>query len=155
MEWESLSSNANLLEAAADVGGLWLAAIALLWNARELRIENDLKVTEAHRELWLEPVRNPRLTRILSRTVNLTASPVTVEEREFLTVVFAHANTTFRIKEKRAYEKLEGADSDVRDFFRYPIPAAVWRERRAFLDKDFVEYVDRLSSPNTTNQPGQ
>lgn len=143
-------SNPYLVVSVVEIGALLLTALTIFRNAEELRAENELAVAQAHRELWLELARDPNLHRVLDPNARPDEDPPTTVEREFLSLVFVHAATAYRLWKRRVFRRSGQVVEDIQDFLRLPLPRQVWSERKPFLDADFVDYVERLLDADAT-----
>lgn len=148
MEWGiSIGELFVEFEGLAIAVGLFSVALGLIWNVFELRTQNNLRITDSHRDLWRPLISGVRLERISDPNPDLRARPITAEERAFVNFVFIHSNTIFRISQCWAYRKFRGADRDVRLFVSYPIPRTVWDEQKENFDAKFVRYVEANHPP--------
>ncbi len=116
----------ELLEAVGIIGSLTFTGAAFRRDHRSRRIENLLNLTQNHREIWKELLRDQRLKRILDAGVDPVTEPITREEDIFVTLVVQHLNFVFYAIRDELTIDPTGLRRDVRQFFSLPIPKRVW-----------------------------
>ena len=131
-----------MLNAVGVVGGLLFTAVSLRSETKTRRIANLLTITTNHREIWTEFSQRPELSRVLYPYVNLSKTPITYTEKEFVNQVILHVASVHYAMKDELVIKLEGLRRDVREFFSLPIPRRVWDENRVYQNDDFVEFVE-------------
>lgn len=137
----------DLLNAIGIIGGLLFTAFSLRSESKTRRISNLLKITENHREIWMEFSRRPGLHRILEKHPQLlNHSPYTGDEEIFVNSVIFHLNSAFEAMKNHLFIKPEGLRRDVAMFFSLPIPRAVWERTKLLQNDDFVAFVDSCLS---------
>ena len=132
----------DLLEAVGIIGSLTFAGAAFRRDHRSRRIENLLNLTQNHREIWKELLRDQRLKRILDAGVDPVAEPITREEDIFVNLVVQHLNFVFYAIRDELTIDPTGLRRDVRQFFSLPIPKRVWGGLKELQNRDFVEFVE-------------
>ena len=72
-------------------------------------------------------------------------------EREFLNLVLLHYQTGWTVAKAGALITLAEIKADIRDFFSFPLPRAVWEKTKKLRDRRFVRFVERaLKKENQT-----
>lgn len=132
----------SLLEAIGIICSLTFTGAAFCRDHRSRRIENLLNLTQNHREIWKELLRDQRLRRILDATVDPGPEPITREEEIFVTLVVQHLNFVFYAIRDELTIDPSGLRRDVRQFFSLPIPKRVWDELKGLQNREFVEFVE-------------
>ena len=133
----------DTLESTGVVGGLFFTAASFRADARERHIVNLMSVAHSHRELWLQLVEKPELSRILKSDVDLDKATVSVVEERFVHLLIIHLAVCFEAVKAGVLPSLSGLEDDVRSFFSLPIPRQVWKWSRRFQEKGFVAFVDK------------
>lgn len=95
-----------------------------------------------HHELSEERSKNPELHRIDAESVDLGANPITVEEHRYITKLILHLHVYFVLHKTRMFVRLEGVDTDIRQFFSKPIPQMAWESIRQFHNKNFIKFIE-------------
>lgn len=126
--------------------------VSLLFTAHTIRSEthtrritNLLLITANHREIWMEYLNNPKLSRIKEFAPDLQAQPVTDVERIFITSIILHVNSVFYTSRQKlvvAYD--ESSVRDIVEFFKLPIPRSVWQASSKYQNADFVKFMNGL-----------
>jgi hypothetical protein len=131
-----------LLSAIGVVGGLLFNGFSLRSETKTRRITNLLTLTQNHREIWTELFRNPRLSRVLSPTADMTKLPITCDEETFVGFVILHLSSSYYALRDQLVVNPEGLRQDIRCFLSLPIPAVVWERLKLIQNDDFVEFVE-------------
>lgn len=84
----------QLIESAGIVVALFYTGHALRVDARVRRVDYLMKNTEHHRSIWNQVHDNPKITRVLNPKPRLNASPVTRQEKVFVTLIILHLTAT-------------------------------------------------------------
>jgi len=142
MQWLSMHGK-DTLESTGVVCGLIFTAASLRADVRERRITNLMEVVRGHRDLWLQLIDKPELSRILKRDIDLQKTPISVVEERFVHLLVIHLSVSFVARKSGLLPSLSQLEDDVRNFFSLPIPRHVWKWSRRFQEKDFVDFVDR------------
>ena len=150
----------DVLQAAGIIAGLAFTAHGLHTDTRSRQIQTLITLTEQHRDIWEEVSKHPALARIMDRHVDLRDRPITPEEARFVGFVILHIHCWFRAQLAGEVVPIEAFERDLRALFALPVAAHVWEQRRSYLDRDFVEFVDRAllsndESPCPRNQDGR
>ena len=132
----------NLLSAVGIVGGLFFNGYSLHSETKTRRVANLLALTEAHRNIWKEQLRNPHLARVLAPLADFSKKPVTREEEIFVNLVIQHLSVVFHTMRDELTIKPEGLRRDVAWFFSLPIPEVIWERLKAAQNDRFVEFVE-------------
>jgi hypothetical protein len=141
----------NVIQTVGIIGSLWLATGAANRDARAKEIENLLSLSEHHRDLWKEVPQQKDLERVLQADANVLLTPATVVETEFLNLVIVHFQTGWWIARAGGMTTLKELKSDIRDFFTFPLPRAVWEKTKGVRNIHFVRFVERaLNDPAKT-----
>jgi len=145
LHW-ALTNWFDLLQSLGIVGGLLFTAFSLRIDAKSRLMENLTSLTEHHREIWTQIYQNPELKRILESKVDLHKKPINREEELFVNLVILHLFSAFRAMESGMFMKPEGLEKDIKWFFSLPIPKAVWLKLKPARDKDFIRFVELIST---------
>jgi hypothetical protein len=132
----------DLFSTVGIVGSLWFTAAALHSETKTRRIANFLAVTANYREIWKEFLNQPKLARVLDAAANVESQPVTPEEEMFVNMVILHVSTTFYAMNDELLMTLEGSRRDVAEFFKLPVPKAVWTKTKLLQNQDFAAFID-------------
>jgi hypothetical protein len=126
--------------------------VSLLFTAHTVRsetktrrISNLLQITSNHREIWLEYLTNPKLSRIKNVAPDVIKQPITDAERIFINEIILHVNSVFytnRIHLVTEYD--ESLRRDIADFFKLPIPKSVWHTNKQFQNAAFVDFMESI-----------
>jgi hypothetical protein len=138
----------DLLQAIGIIASLGFTAAAFRKDDTSRRVANLLTLTKSHREIWSEIYQRPELTRVLSRSVNLRAFPVTDAEAIFVTFLLHHLGTAHRAMHEGMFATRQALDRDIHWFLNLPIPRQVWEASRDFLEPDFVAFVEHHRQPD-------
>ena len=134
----------NLVSAVGIIASLSFTAVSFRADTRSRRLNNLVRLTEQHRDIWEESQSNPKVARIRDPQADLYTKPVTAEEAQFVMLLMFHLHCWYRAIVEREVANLEGVEKDIRSFFSRPVPRHVWEERKAFFDRDFRRFVDDL-----------
>lgn len=135
----------QLIEGGGIMLGLLFNGLALRADVRSRQADILMKLTENHRDLWIYRDEHPELKRLFHLKVDLKADPVTPPEARFIQYFINHVFITFRTGKLGLYHSPEQLESDLRDFFSFPIPRAAWEKLRRYQDRDFVEFIDEIT----------
>lgn len=124
------------------MASLGFAGFAFRREQRSRAITERLQLLEQHRELWSKVHEHKELKRIKEPNLDLVGEPVTALEREFLNMIFIHFETGWRLAELGSVNSLDTIRTDVKTFFRLPLPAAVWAETKDLRNDEFRRFVD-------------
>ena len=133
----------DLLSAAGIVSGFLFTSASFRADTRSRRLANLITLTQQHRDIWEKTLQKPHLHRVTDPKVELGITPITPEESQFVVLLILHLYCWFRALQNREVRGVEGLSRDMKLFFSLPIPRRVWEEKRAFQDRDFVEFVDK------------
>jgi hypothetical protein len=142
----------NAIAAAGIIGGLLFTSASFRADAKNRLIKNLLALDERHRALWSEVKQRPELKRILSKNVDLLASPLTAEEDVSMWQIIQQFETGWRVEKILKRGELNLLARDVAEFFSLPIPRAVWERDKRCRSPRFVRFVEQaLRKRNKTN----
>lgn len=141
-----------LIQTLGVVGGLFYAGKSFELDRRTRRVEIQLSLTEAHRDLWQNLLEHPGLGRILDPEANLENHPITPEERRFVILLFNHIAAVHKAIEEKAYDATPGMDQDIAELIRLPIPGQIADEILPYQSHSFQRYLAFLH-PTISNRP--
>ena len=136
-----LGHGQDSLQVVGIVAGLVFTALGLRTETRSRRIQTLITLTQQHRDIWEEVTRRPELRRVTDVNADLKARPVTAEEARFVGFVILHIHCWVRAQQAGEVARIETFERDLRALFALPVAAAVWEQRRLFLDQDFVAFI--------------
>lgn len=132
----------DLLQTIGIIGGLVFTAYTTHKDEKARRIGNLIAIAGQNREIWKEVYDRPQLFRVRERDVDLRKQPISDEEGLFVKLLVLHLDTVYRAMKAGMFVKLEGLQKDIKEFFSWPIPRAVWEKIKPFQDEAFVRFVD-------------
>jgi hypothetical protein len=132
----------DLIQTVGIIGGLLFTALTIRKDQEARTVTNLLAINEQYSRLWHEFHERPELARILQKDVDLNAQPMSGQEARFVKTLLLHLDVVRRTMEAGIFVKIEGLQTDIRDFFELPIPKAVWNKMKPFQDGDFVEFIE-------------
>jgi len=138
----------ELLQTVGIIVGLVFTAYSISKDDKSRKIANLIAIKQQHREIWRELFDRPQLTRVLKQHVNLDMEAITDEEALFVKFLFLHLAAVHRATAAGLFVNVQGLDRDIREFLMLPIPKGIWDRLKQFLDKDFVEFVEKAISEN-------
>ena len=130
------------LQSVGIGGSLLFTAITLRKDLQAKRVREFLILAGQHRRLWGQLHRRPKLARLLDPDRDVTARPVSTEERLFLELAFVHFHTGWLLAREGSLTPMSVLAADAGHFFRLPIPAFVWQRTKSVLEPEFVNFVD-------------
>jgi len=125
------------------IGSLLFTAASFRADAKNRLITNLLALDERHRTLLSEVKQRPELKRILSENVDLAAQPLTPEEDVSMWQIAQQFETGWRVEKILNRGELKSLARDAANFFRLPLPRAVWEKTKEFRNPRFVRFVER------------
>ena len=132
----------ELIQTIGIICGLLFTAYTTRKEERARKIGNLVAIKQQYREIWKELYGRPKLSRVLQRDVDLAKKPISDEEGLFVKLLILHLDTVHRAMKARMFVKLEGLQTDVKEFFASPIPRAVWERMKPLQDAGFVRFVE-------------
>ena len=127
-----------------------IASIALIFNGLEVwhlnrsqRIANLLTINNQHRETWTVYLTNPQVARVLDPKADITKQPVTAAEETFVLMLVLILNASYQASKAGMFRPSFHLPQDIKTFFAFPIPWAIWCRSRQFQDADFIRYVEQ------------
>ncbi len=149
MEWLSWTQENwfSLAQTLGIAGGFLLAARSLGLESRARRAEVHLAVTAAHREIWSQMLKQPRLSSLLDACRNVEASPPTPAEERFVLLVLLHLAAVRQAVDLQVLPSWDGADRDVREFLSLPLPRAVTSSYLSRQSPEFQRYLEETAGP--------
>ena len=136
----------DLLQSIGIVCSLLFTGLTLKTDARVRRVQNLLKITEQHRNLWSRLYDNPELGRVTDPNPDLENIPVTRQEELFVLLLVLHLNSAYQAIRHGMFSAPDRLSEDIRQFFSKPIPTTVWQQLKNFQDRDFVTYIEENST---------
>lgn len=137
----------------AWLGHFWFEIIQSATSGTELftrrreriyqSITNRIIFTQRHSELWRRHASNPDLHRVKRENVDLSITPVTLKENQFVTEVINHFSDCFEAHTRGVFNMPEAISFDIKTFFALPIPEVVWSTNQKFHDRKFIAFVER------------
>jgi len=141
----------DFLQSGGIVAGLVFTAISLRTDTKVQRVANLLDITKQHRDIWTQLFERPDLKRVIDPKADLKADPITSEEELFVGIVILHLSAAQEAIKQGMFAAPEGLQKDVRRFFSWPIPKAVWEKTKEFHDQDLVRFVEKSVSTLSEN----
>lgn len=140
--WEWIGENWFVfLQSAGIIGSLLFTGILYRRDAKARRIENLIKVQGDLREIWTEFTKQPHLSRVIDPKAD-GKMPVTPKEQVFVTLIVLHLSGMYHAIREGLLVKPEGMQKDIAEFFKLPIPLAVWEMIRSLQDREFVRFIE-------------
>ena len=133
----------SIIGAAGIIASLCFSAVTTREDCKSRQVGNLLALDERHRALWGEAQQREDLKRILSDHADILAKPPTPEEEVFLRRVILQFETGWRLEKIMNRGELDTLALDASDFFRRPLPKAVWEKTKQFRNPRFARFVDR------------
>ena len=137
------SNWSSVVGAVGIIGSLLFTAASFRADAKNRLITNLLALDERHRTLLSEVKQRPELKRILSENVDLAAQPLTPEEDVSMWQIAQQFETGWRVEKILNRGELKSLARDAANFFRLPLPRAVWEKTKEFRNPRFVRFVER------------
>ena len=134
----------TLIQTIAIVSALVVNIIVVIKQINQTKIDVLLKITNAHRDLWSNIYKSPKLKRIFKSNVNLKVKPITEEEAMFVNMLFAHMNASVQSVKYGTVFNFDGMEEDFKNILSYPIPNLIWNKNKGYYDKIFVEFISNL-----------
>ncbi len=134
----------DLISATGIIAGLIFTGASYREDTRSRRLQNLVRLTEQHRDIWEEAQGNPKLHRVLDPSADLYTKPMTHEEITFVMLLLFHLHCWYRAIQDGEVKVLAGLELDVKGFLGRPVPRSVWEQRKVYFDPDFCEFVDRV-----------
>lgn len=135
----------DLLQSVFIVGGFLLSYFSIRSDIRSRKIEQLLQLNQSHRDIWGKTYTQPELLRIREANVDLQKNPVTAAERRLVIEVIMHIYSVYEAIQNKQLDK-NGAEKDIVDYLKLPIPTVVWQEIKGYHNKQFVKHIDGLLS---------
>ncbi len=131
------------LQSLGIIAGLFFTGFALLIDARVRKVANLFEVTKQHREIWTLLYSREDLKRVMNPNANIGDSPVTEDEKLFVNLLILHLASSHRASKAGMFSLPTELDADIKTFFSWPIPRAVWEMMRPLQEPDFAAFVER------------
>ena len=131
------------LQSLGIIAGLFFTGFALLIDARVRKVANLFEVTKQHREIWTLLYSREDLKRVMNPKANIGDSPVTEDEKLFVNLLILHLASSHRAAKAGMFSLPTELDADIKAFFSWPIPRAVWEMMRPLQEPDFAAFVDQ------------
>jgi hypothetical protein len=142
------SNWSSVVGAVGIIGSLLFTAGYFQDDSKNRLVSNLLAIEERHRALWSEAQKRQDLKRIFSDRADVLAEPVSTEEDLFLRRVILHFETGWRLEKVLNRGELNLLAKDTAEFFRLPLPRAVWEKKKQFRNPRFVRFVERALRAN-------
>jgi hypothetical protein len=145
-----------LIQTVGVVGGLvgvFFLAYQIRLSVEVQKLANLQMLTTAHREVWTLLLEHDDLHRIFDVKADIAGKPISEKERLAVNFLIQHLNTSYHLDQAKMIRNMGDLQSDVKEFFSFPIPRAVWNELKDYLDKDLVKFVDTTLADNSLNSP--
>jgi hypothetical protein len=144
----------NAIGALGIIGGLYFTAVSFKHTAKSTDSQNIFSLKAEHRALWQDASQRKELRRVFLSDVDLSKPP-TIEEDEFLNLVFVHYETGWQMARPDGPLTPKMLAADIRGFFRRPLVRKVWESSKQFRNPKFVEFVTRaLETAGRLRLPG-
>jgi hypothetical protein len=124
-------------------GGVIFATVSLRSETKTRRINNQILLTNNHRELWTHFIENPSIARVLQASADVSRQPVTQNEEVFVVMIIQHMNSAFQAVKSELTIKPEQMCCDICNFLALPIPATVWNKMKSLQDRAFVKFIEQ------------
>lgn len=131
--------------------GVFFLAYQIHLSVEVQKLANLQMLTTAHREAWSILLEHKELDRILDANADLVKKPISEKEKLVTNFFILHLNTSFQLMKAKMVRNIGELEGDVRDFFSYPIPRAVWNELKNYHDKELVKFIEAALSSNTSD----
>jgi len=130
------------IQSAGIIGSFLLGAYAAWRDERARKISNRIAIGQQHWAIWKEVAKEPKLSRVLAREVDLGETPVTLEERLIVTQIILQLQSVFHAMKAGMYVQIEGLQQDAKGFFSLPIPKAIWESSKQLQNRKFVQFLE-------------
>lgn len=132
----------DLLSAVGIIASLLFTAHTVRSDTKTRRISNLVTLTRNHRDIWSEILKNPKLERVVSLTVDIEKEPTTLEEEIFVGFIIQHLHSVYHAASDKLVMRPDAMRRDVKEFFSLPVPNAVWQRTKIFQNATFVAFVE-------------
>ena len=133
----------DFIQTCGIIVGFLLTAYTLRKDEQARQVTNLVVANQQYREIWQQLYNKPGLFRVLKMDADLAVQPITDEEALFVRLLILHLHSVHRTMKVGMFVKLEGLQADVREFFSFPIPRAIWGRSKQLQDKNFVTFVEK------------
>lgn len=117
--------------------------IATLRRGQQSRVvENYLKLTQYHRDIWKIALDKPELYRLFSESESIRGRSLSDTEQQFLTFLFLHLTCFYELQKTTQLVDISAIRADVGSTLRAPLIQQFWDERKVYYNKDFVKFVE-------------
>jgi hypothetical protein len=131
----------NVVQTAALIATLAVAASALRSSGRATKGSNTLTLAANNRQIWSQLTADPKLQSVL-RTTMTPNEDVSYEEYRFVVQVIHHTVTGFELARMGGINPVEGARRDAYHFMNLPVFRTVWEQNKIYQNADFVNFID-------------
>jgi hypothetical protein len=132
----------ELLQTVGIIASLLFTAYAMRRDEKARQISNLSAIKQDYIAIWNTLYERPELARVLDRTVDLNRHPVSTAEWLFVKLLILHLDSVHRAIKAGLFVSVEGMQRDIEEFFKSPIPKAVWDKLRPLQDKEFVRFIE-------------
>jgi len=130
----------EFLQTAGILAGFSTTVYTLQLDKRARQIGNAIEITKGHRELWMHFANRPALKGIFDPSPKSAPSH---EESIFINQLILHLKVVYKAGTYRMYDRPQGLQDDIQDFFSNPKPRRVWEKNKRFHEDGFVSFVER------------
>lgn len=144
-----------LVQTVGVVGGLvgvFFLAYQIRLSVEVQKLANLQMLTTAHREVWSLLLERDDLNRIFDANADIAGKPISERERLAVNFLIQHLNTSFHLDRAKLIRNMGDLKTDVKEFFSFPLPRAVWNELKDYLDRDLVKFVEATLVDNAVNK---
>ena len=132
----------ELLQTAGIGASLLFTGYSMRRDEKARRISNLSAIKQDYIAIWNTLYERPELGRVLDRTVDLNQHPISTPEWLFVKLLVLHLDSVHRAIKAGLFISVEGLQKDIKEFFKAPIPKAIWGKLKPLQDKDFVRFVE-------------
>jgi hypothetical protein len=139
----------GLIGAISGLGGLLFTLFTIREDAKARKIGNIISLTQQHREIWKEVYSRPELARIITeRAADLNKEPISPLEEFTVKFLILHLATVYAAEQEGMSVTIEGMEKDIREFFAFSIPNAVWNRVKKFQNSGLVSFIEDTMNNN-------
>jgi len=132
----------ELLQTAGIGASLLFTAYSVRRDEKARQFSNLSAIKQDYIAIWNTLYERPELARVLDRTVDLNRHPASTAEWLFVKLLILHLDSVYRAIEAGLFVSVEGLQKDIEEFFKAPIPKAIWKKLRPLQDKEFVRFIE-------------
>lgn len=141
--WDGVATNwFQLVQTLGIIASALIATVTLRRGQRSRVIENYLKLTQYHREIWKIALEKPELYRVMSSDESLRGQQPTEAEAQFLTFLFLHITCFYEMSKDKQLIEIDTIKLDVGSLLKAPLVESFWNGKKRFYNKDFISFVE-------------